>query len=98
MTMKRNPRIFALTLAILLLCAVIAAGALNAFEAGHDCPGVDCPVCAALAACVLRLFALPCLSCTAVLCIVRASKTAVAGSASGTPLSTLVSWKILLLN
>ena len=52
--MDRSRTAAMLFAALLLLSALFSAAAL-ALHAGHDCEGDDCPVCAALSACLRAL-------------------------------------------
>lgn len=47
--MKDRRRLYALVLCAAMLSLIFVSSVLPIAEAGHDCAGEDCPVCAALA-------------------------------------------------
>ena len=97
--MKRN-RIFALMLAVIMLLYITSAGAFIALEAGHECFGEDCPICAAIAVCAgtLQLLGLSAVVSLSLLAAQRCSLRCATFPPVWFSQKTPVSLKVLLLN
>ena len=96
--MNRKKRLLSSLLCVIFVAALIVSGALIATHLQHDCPGENCPVCAAISTWeqLLRGMALAAALESALLLAQRALGVCLAARFNGTTAHTLVTLKVKL--
>lgn len=96
--MNRKKRFLSSILCVIFVAALIASGALIAARLQHECPGENCPVCAAISGWerLLRGMALAAALESALLLAQRALGVCLAARFNGTTAHTLVTLKVKL--
>ena len=96
--MNRKKRLLSSLLCVIFVAALIVSGALIATHLQHDCPGENCPVCAAISTLeqLLRGMALVAVLGGVLLLAQRALGVCLAARFNGTTAHTLVTLKVKL--